>query len=242
MMSALLDQGVSPDITLLDPRIPILHALIASRAYEYPRIGPIAFMLFYGSNPRFDMEVGQQLYFFDDRKGRKFAGAAGLKVVFRTTYPSTHGNKNAVNYWRNLGGRPQDATNVLILWPETERLLEKHGWRRLSLRALVEIWYPDHYSVLQQAIDFILEVDADLCLSQRVELQRRFGNELRRLFGGIYPHSNNGESLPRRPIRRLPLALTSADILTRTIGPSRKITWEEFELIKKGQARLGQQL
>lgn len=176
----LFDNGASPNcmITQRDGGIlTTFHQVIwfcccngfGNRAKLF--LSVIAFMLYNGVNPRFAFNISSMRY-------RLKSG-----FIFKMHYTSERPLPES-EYGVETIRHPADNFDVcysIKADKETLDMIKKHGWV-IDLRTLASIWYPGQSDVLQQVIDWILELGVLTDAQHRSELQNRFGHLLRPFF------------------------------------------------------------
>ncbi|KAI2631860.1 hypothetical protein GGR54DRAFT_627466 [Hypoxylon sp. NC1633] len=178
-LRVLFDHGASePDCPLPSKREPGFHTLLiqwCTRVSEYnARLAVIAFMLYQGANPRFTIVIGKPKYQYKTSKRIYFLVCfKSVRLVLNTGYI----------YEEETERQPGTSENISFLSADSSTLdiISTYG-RRIDLKALVSIWFPDHCNVLQQVIDWILELGVPVDTHHRAQLQSLFGLQLRPLF------------------------------------------------------------
>lgn len=146
---------------------------------ESPCLPLLALMLYNGLYPGFSVGFSKTRYIHD--------GRAVLKIRFRVDLPSASEANGVKEVLLRAPELPDvDGRMVAVLDPELEDMLAIHG-RTLTMRALVSIWFPDHAIVLQEVIDWILEMGVLTNTDHRSRLQSKFGYVLRPLFDEEHP-------------------------------------------------------
>ncbi|KAI1766522.1 hypothetical protein GGR53DRAFT_209227 [Hypoxylon sp. FL1150] len=138
----------------------------------------IAFLLFQGVNPRFAVVTSPTKDRVIDRNG-KFR--MGFKVYFTSGSPIG----DAIYQEDTIRVGP-DHLYFLLATPETFDIRNKYG-HVITLRDLVSIWFPNCSAVLEQVIDWILDLGVEVDTQHRLQLQARFGHLLRPLFDPSFP-------------------------------------------------------
>ncbi|KAI1471225.1 uncharacterized protein F4812DRAFT_170803 [Daldinia caldariorum] len=180
ILQTLFHRDASPDSKLGTTSGPEFHELLAvcciTGCGRRVSLAIIALMLYYGANPRFALVTSKTIYkkSIDQR-------LSYVKVYFKSESPALPPG-NEVETTRLATAEQY----ILVASPLTVEIIENHG-HTINLRALVSIWFPDQAHVLQQVIDYILELGALTQEHHRRELQTRFGPLLRPLFDEDHP-------------------------------------------------------
>ncbi|KAI1800955.1 hypothetical protein F4811DRAFT_564394 [Daldinia bambusicola] len=179
-LQTLLRRGASPDSRLgTTPGPEFLELLAAACVTGWERrrlLAIIALMLYYGANPRFALVMSRTIYEANLDRGFRY-----VKVYFESeslTLPPG----NEVETTRLATAQQY----TLSAYPQTMEIIKNHG-HTINFRTLVSIWSPDQALVLQQVIEYILELGVLTQEHHRQELQTRFGSFLRSPFDQDHP-------------------------------------------------------
>lgn len=139
-----------------------------------PYLPLLAFMLYQGVNPRFTIIFSRTKYEITDIPGyRDF-----FKACCTIDRPSL-GVIQKMERMR-IGSLAARADSRLC------ELLSAHD-HKLDLRTSVHIWFPDYGKILQEVIDWILDLGVLVDVDRRSQLQSKFGDHLRPLFDEQHP-------------------------------------------------------
>ncbi|KAI0843496.1 hypothetical protein F5Y06DRAFT_291412 [Hypoxylon sp. FL0890] len=184
-LETLFDRGASPDPGLLPGRMPAFHKILQTWCYQWdiPNLATIAFMLYHGVNPRFSMVISKTKYIFASSVLKCREGAYYFKANWRSVVPvpgPEHG-------WTTIRvSLLPGCWSTVEATPKVLDVLSQYG-HKIDLRTLISIWFPDQSAVLQQVIDWIIELGVPVNASHRSLLQDRFGSLLRPFFDPDHP-------------------------------------------------------
>ncbi|KAI1373796.1 hypothetical protein F4677DRAFT_189452 [Hypoxylon crocopeplum] len=177
-LQVLLDRGASPDSNLRPDLEPAFHHLCWSWCcFRYqPSLAVIALMLFYGANPRFTLHISNT----------KLKETATSDLFFEAYGTSEHPVSESEHGVETVLSELSSHLYIRAVDAHSEDIITKRG-RTIDLRTLVSIWFPGQSHVLQQVIDWILELGVPVDACHRLQLQSRFGHLLRPFFDQDHP-------------------------------------------------------
>ncbi|OTB04197.1 hypothetical protein M426DRAFT_262419 [Hypoxylon sp. CI-4A] len=172
-LQILFDHGASPDNNLFNTPVSHFHIYTWCSLWEHSAVlSNVAWMLYYGLNPRFSIVLSKKKYLYK--------GGIHHKAYFRSESPeSQQGNGvEAVHM----------ARKVRFAFPEiaVSSIVKQYG-HTITLSALVSIWSLTHCDVLQEVIEWILRLGVPVDAMHRARLQAKFGPRLRPLFDQDHP-------------------------------------------------------
>ncbi|OTA55289.1 hypothetical protein K449DRAFT_177860 [Hypoxylon sp. EC38] len=182
---ALLNRGASPDSSIIPGKEPAFHTMLRFWCqYSRPNLAVIAFMLYHGINPRFTIVMSKTKYKYmipNDRRSR--TGAIVFKAYCQSELPASGPGCEG----KIIRASEEPGTSYIIeTVPEVLDVVNRYG-HKINLRTLVSLWYPGQSAVLQQVIDWIVELGVPVDAYHRSQLQDRFGSLLRPLFDPDHP-------------------------------------------------------
>ncbi|OTA81348.1 hypothetical protein M434DRAFT_37581 [Hypoxylon sp. CO27-5] len=184
-LETLLSRGASPDSSIIPGKEPAFHTMLRFWCqYSRPNLVVIAFMLYHGVNPRFTIVMSKTKYKYmipNDR--RSHTGGIVFKAYCQSELPASAPGCEGKTI--RASERP-GASYVVETVPEVLDVVNRYG-HRINLRTLVSLWYPGQSAVLQQVIDWIVELGVPVSAYHRSQLQGRFGSLLRPLFDPDHP-------------------------------------------------------
>lgn len=182
-LQVLLNNGASPNTELAPNSGPAFHVAIkywcCGTLMNQLDIASIAFLLYQGVNPRFAVVMSTRKY--------KVTGGGEKLVAFKAYFTSACPNQDSEHQVDTVRVGPADPLYYVEATPDTLDILSKYG-HVIPFRTLVSIWFPDYSNVLQQVIDWIVELGVDVDAQHRLQLQSRFGPLLRPLFDPDHPN------------------------------------------------------
>ncbi|KAI1136555.1 hypothetical protein F5Y05DRAFT_96938 [Hypoxylon sp. FL0543] len=191
MLKTLFNHGASPDSIMVAAEVPALHQLLQIWSYyNEPKLAVIAFMLYHGANPRFSMTISKTKY--------RLTSSGYESIVFKAAWQSELPTSGHEHRWKTvrtsgLGGRRL----VVKVTPQLLDLIRRCGYK-IDLRTLISIWFPGQSTILQQVIDWIMELGVPVNAYYRSQLQNRFGPLLRPFFDPDHPDFLEFEGEARR--------------------------------------------
>ncbi|KAI1781201.1 hypothetical protein F4818DRAFT_32521 [Hypoxylon cercidicola] len=181
-LEVLLDNGASPNVEFIPNSGLAFHNLIKCWCVGLsPTIAEIAFLLYQGVNPIFAIVASTTKYeaMTDGFRSEK-------ALVFKVYFISERPKSEPEHQPNTVRIKTDGELFYLEATPETVDILSKHS-HVISLRTLVSFWFPDYSDVLQQVIDWILELGVDVDAHHRLQLQSKFDPILRPLFDQDHP-------------------------------------------------------
>lgn len=200
-LDALFGLGGLPETLLPLANYPVFLDVISTWCFNLsPRLDVIAFMLYHGTNPSFTIRLSKKRYEvrIKDRAMSVFKGyletgylmadsESGLQHV-RIKAPGWSSLSSSIRY-PGPPPMPSGRSNrsfrssgiVATVSPALLSTMESNG-QSLSLSDLLPVWFPKQGGVLQEVVDWLINLGMPVNQIHRLQLQSKYGHLLRPMF------------------------------------------------------------
>ncbi|KAI1418066.1 hypothetical protein F5Y13DRAFT_150473 [Hypoxylon sp. FL1857] len=185
-LETLFDHGASPDSSIIPGKEPAFHKMLNFWChYNRPSLATTAFMLYHGVNPRFAIVSSKTKYRCEVSDSRDFrlVQMPVFKAYCQAELPASEPGREGKTIQISDG---PGTSYIIRTTPEVLDVVSRYG-HTINLRTLVSLWFPGQSAILQEVIDWIVELGVPVDACHRSQLQAQFGSRLRPLFDPDHP-------------------------------------------------------